>query len=42
MIGELLYQLHRHFRLVMAIGAVAGVGAFGVLGYATLVWLGSA
>ena len=42
MIGELLYHLHRHFRLVMTLGAVAGLGAFGLLGYATLSWLTSA
>ena len=42
MIGELLYQLHRHFRVVMAIGAVASLAAFGVLGDATLSWLTAA
>lgn len=42
MIGELLYHLHRHFKLVMAMGVVAGLGAVGVLGYATLSWLTSA
>lgn len=34
MIGEVLYHLHRHFRLVVIIGAVCALMTAGAMAYA--------
>lgn len=38
MIGELLYHLHRHFRLVVVVGGVACLGLTGALGWMAAKW----
>jgi hypothetical protein len=38
MIGELLYHLHRHFRLVVFVGGAACLGLTGALGWMAARW----
>ena len=38
MIGELLYHLHRHFRLVLFVGGAACLGLTGALGWMAARW----